>query len=120
MKHARPQWYTSLPFLVSARRWTVFKLQWRLKGVRSVDDQELARKNAEGSVEVEPEDPCLYLDAGNNGVMYAGARKLKASVSNLKDLTVRGYRIRDGHRHQTLAATGRFMNGTSPCPFPVP
>ena len=33
---------------------------------RSVDDQELARKNAEGSVEVEPEDPCLYLDAGNN------------------------------------------------------
>ena len=44
MKHARPQWYTSLPFLVSADE-AVFKLQWRLKGVRSVDDQELARKN---------------------------------------------------------------------------
>lgn len=103
MKHARPQWYTSLPFLVSADE-AVFKLQWRLKGVRSVDDQELAQKEcgrfrgsgAGGSVPVS--------GGGNNGVMYAGARKLKASVSNLKDLTVRGYRIRAGHRHQTLAA----------------
>ena len=39
MKHARPLWYTSLPFLVSADE-AVFKLQWRLKGVRSVDGQE--------------------------------------------------------------------------------
>ena len=116
MKHARPQWYTSLPFLVSADE-AVFKLQWRLKGVRSVDDQELARKNAEGSVEVEPEDPCLYLDAGNNGVMYAGARKLKASVSNLKDLTVRGYRIRDGHRHQTLAAYRKIYERDQSAPL---
>lgn len=103
MKHIRPHWYSSLPFLVSGEA-AVFKLKWKLKGVRSVDGQELSRKNAEDSVEVRPEDPSLFLDAGNNGIMYAGSRKLKASVSNLKDLTVRGYRIRDGYQHQTMAA----------------
>ena len=58
-----------------------------------------------------------YLDAGNNGVMYAGSRKLKASVSSLKDLTVRGYRIRDGHRHQTLAAYRKIYerDQSAPC-----
>lgn len=91
MEHLRPQWYESLPFLVSGDE-AVFKWQWKLKGVRSVDVQELAQKDAEGSVEVRPEAPCLCLEAGNNGVMYAGARTLKASVSNLKDLTVHGSR----------------------------
>lgn len=103
MKQIRPQWYSSLPFLVSGEG-AVFKLRWKLKGVRSVDGQELSRKNSEDSVEVRPEAPSLYLDAGNNGIMYTGSRQLKASVSNLRDLTVRGYRIRDGYQHQTMAA----------------
>lgn len=103
MKLIRPQWYKTLPFLVSSDD-AVFKLGWKLKGVWSVDDQKLTGKNAEGFVEVRPEDPSLYLDAGNNGVMYAGSRKLKASLSNLKDLTVRGYRIKEGYQQQTLAA----------------
>lgn len=116
MEHVRPQWYESLPFLVSGDE-AVFKLQWKLKGVRSVDGQELARKNAEGAVEVRPEAPSLYLDAGNNGVMYAGSRKLKASVSNLKDLTVRGYRIRDGHRCRTLAAYRKIYERNRSAPL---
>lgn len=116
MKHIRPQWYSSLPFLVSGED-AVFKLQWKLKGVRSVDGQELGRKAAEGSVEVRPEDPSLYLDAGNNGVMYAGSRKLKASVNGLKDLTVRGYRIRDGFQHQTLAAYRKIYERDQAAPL---
>lgn len=116
MKHIRPRWYSSLPFLVSGDE-AVFKLRWKLKGVRSVDGQELSRKDAEDSVEVRPEDPSLYLDAGNNGVMYAGARKLKASISNLKDLTVRGYRIRDGYQHQTMAAYRKIYERNQAAPL---
>lgn len=116
MKHIRPQWHTSLPFLVGGDG-AVFRLQWKLRGIRSVDGQELARKDAEGSVEVEPEDPALYLDAGNNGVMYAGSRKLKASVVNLKDLTVRGYRIRDGYRHRTLASYRKIYDRDQSAPL---
>lgn len=103
MEQMRPGWHKSLPFLVSGDD-PVFKLRWKWKGVCSVDGQELTGKDAEDSVEVRPEDPSLYLDAGNNGIMSAGSRRLKASVSHLKDLTVRGSRIRDGFQHQTLAA----------------
>ena len=66
MKHARPQWYTSLPFLVSADE-AVFKLQWRLKGVRSVDDQELARKNAELSL--------IHICPGRRSFVRCGCRR---------------------------------------------
>lgn len=42
---------------------------------------------------------------------------MKASVSNLKDLTVRGYRIRDGHRHQTLAAYRKIYERDQSAPL---
>lgn len=117
MEHIRPEWYKSLPFLISGDN-PVFNLKCKLKGVRSVGGQELSGNHAEDSVEVRPEDPSLYLDAGNNGIMSAGCRKLKASITHLKDLSVRGYRIRDGYRHQTLAAYKKIYEREQTTPLP--
>ncbi len=50
--------------------------------------------------------------------MSAGARKLKASVSNLKDLTVRGYRIREDAQHRTLTAYKKIYERDQAAPLP--
>lgn len=116
MKHVRPDWYGFLPLLVCGSN-PVFDLKWEWKNVRSVDGQMLAGKGAGSRVEVRPENPSLYLDAGNNGIMSAGSRKLKASVRNLKELAVRGYRIREDARHQTLAAYKKIYERDQAAPL---
>ncbi len=117
MKLVRPDWYGSLPVLICGSN-PVFNLKWRWKNVRSVDGQRLEGTNAGSHVEVRPENPSLFLDAGNNGIMSAGARKLKASVSNLKDLTVRGYRIREDAQHRTLTAYKKIYERDQAAPLP--
>lgn len=116
MKHRRPNWYDSLPLLVCGDE-PVFKLDWKLDRVRSVSGLALADKSASGSVDVKPDSPSLYLDAGNNGIMAAGARRLKVSCGNLKDLIVRGYRIRDDHRHQTFTAYRKIYERNQSAPL---
>lgn len=113
LKSIRPGWYTSLPLLVEAAN-PVFKLTWKMVGVRSVDVQAL---NGGSSVEIRPESSSLHLDAGNNGIMSAGSKRLTASFCNLKDLVVRGYRIRDGYQHQTFSAYNKIYERNQSAPL---
>ncbi len=99
----RPNWYKSIPLEMTGDD-AVFSLYWRLNNLRAVDGQPLNEDSAADIEHVRPNLSMLYLDAGNNGVLYAGSRKLKADVESMKDLSVRGYRIRDAFACRTYDA----------------
>ncbi len=99
----RPEWRTSLPMVMTGDE-DVFRLNWKFKDVKSVDGQLLSSDPKEDYIQVRPNLPSLYLDAGNNGILYTGGRKMKAAVESMQTMTVRGFRIKPEARRHTYEA----------------
>ncbi len=103
LEQVRPNWYKRIPLEMTGDE-AVFRLHWKLNNLLAVDGQTLEEETSQDVEPVRPNLSTLYLDAGNNGVLYAGGRKLKAEVESMKDLQVRGYRIRDEFTCRTYDA----------------
>ncbi len=117
-KLIRPEWRTSLPMVMTGDE-EVFRLNWKFKNVKSVDGQLLSHDPKENYIQVRPNLPMLYLDAGNNGILYAGGRKMKASIESMQKLTVRGFRIAPEFRHRTLEAYRKIYQQDSETSLPA-
>lgn len=98
-----------LEFNINGNQALVTKLKLQFKNIRACDGQTAAELIREQKII--PESPSMYVDAGNNGIMTSGSRHITTNTTQIDKLTIRGYKIREGHRRQTLNAYKKIYEG---------
>ncbi len=98
-----------LEFTITGEQALVTKLKLQFKNIRACDGQTAAELVKEQKII--PESPSMYVDAGNNGIMTSGSRHITTNTTQIDKLIIRGFKIREGHRRQTLNAYNKIYEG---------
>lgn len=98
-----------LPVYIRGRGAFVCKVT--LGDIRSIDGQVLKEGRTVVSENIKEAAPSLYMDAGNNGILSSGARRIQVSSFHMDELSVSAKRIAPNFGIKTLGAYDRYYGG---------